>query len=564
MSGERQVAGGVKMKLKKLSVLILIVLCLSLMALVTPHLATPVRADPVQFISVSFGSTTYDPRPVNFRSHNIQSGDTVIQFTRPNLTVGANPVYNLYTVLQGTHTVWGDFNGTLDYETQWLDITWDGRQANTMLGYFIGRGTWNDGHGNTFSGIQCGDFDSVLTAPNTWTSTVVGYFISTSATGAFSGYTVIGTQTSTEVYDMASGRHDVSGTATLRGYTGGEISGPVTVNGTGTSGYGAMRSLGSSIGNQPVDEFVQFTRSNINITKGDPVSYIEGGYASGSFSGAFSGTYSNSFNSILIPGTSPTFQGWTAGKFTFSDGSGTVRGFFLNDELGFTSPGTQTTSGHMFALMGPNGPTGSYAGKDYYVSYTVSTSGGTTWASTGSLYTLTPSTYQVATATSSGITTFVPSSGTIENLASVSEGSLPSGGKPLLQFPHGFFSFIITGLSNGESVTLTITLPQAVPVGTQYWKYGPTTGIPTNHWYQIPMGSDNGDNVITITVTDGGLGDDDLTADGVIIDQGGPGNPPTPVAVGAPVSPNLYIGIAAALGAAVLGYLVRRKLVCQG
>ena len=31
-------------------------------------------------------------------------------------------------------------------------------------------------------------------------------------------------------------------------------------------------------------------------------------------------------------------------------------------------------------------------------------------------------------------------------------------------------------------------------------------------------------NVIRITLQDGGLGDDDLTANGVIVDQGAPGN----------------------------------------
>ena len=44
------------------------------------------------------------------------------------------------------------------------------------------------------------------------------------------------------------------------------------------------------------------------------------------------------------------------------------------------------------------------------------------------------------------------------------------------------------------------------------------------------MGSDDGDNVITITLVDGGLGDDDGVANGVIVDQGGPANPPSPQA----------------------------------
>jgi hypothetical protein len=37
------------------------------------------------------------------------------------------------------------------------------------------------------------------------------------------------------------------------------------------------------------------------------------------------------------------------------------------------------------------------------------------------------------------------------------------------------------------------------------------------------MGSDDGDNVITITLEDGGLGDDDGECNGVIVDSGGPG-----------------------------------------
>ena len=37
------------------------------------------------------------------------------------------------------------------------------------------------------------------------------------------------------------------------------------------------------------------------------------------------------------------------------------------------------------------------------------------------------------------------------------------------------------------------------------------------------MGSDDGDNVITITLVDGGWGDDDGTGNGLIVDQRGPG-----------------------------------------
>jgi hypothetical protein len=136
----------------------------------------------------------------------------------------------------------------------------------------------------------------------------------------------------------------------------------------------------------------------------------------------------------------------------------------------------------------------------------------------------------VDTATGTGTAYFGPDAGFIATLTAVNEGSLPSAGKPGLQFPHGFFSFKITGLTSGANVTVTIVLPSNAPVGTQYWKYGPTPTDPTDHWYQLPIGDDDGDNVITITLTDNGLGDDILTGqDGEIVDQGGPGTPGVPV-----------------------------------
>ena len=84
-------------------------------------------------------------------------------------------------------------------------------------------------------------------------------------------------------------------------------------------------------------------------------------------------------------------------------------------------------------------------------------------------------------------------------------------------------------------MVVTITLPANVPVGTEYWKYHASEG----GWIQIPMGSDNGDNIITITLVDGGLGDDDGLANGVIVDQGGPGFVTPPAPVPAPPAPPL-------------------------
>lgn len=93
-------------------------------------------------------------------------------------------------------------------------------------------------------------------------------------------------------------------------------------------------------------------------------------------------------------------------------------------------------------------------------------------------------------------------------------------------FPHGLFDFTTTACTPGSTLTFTITYPAVLPAGTVYWKYGPTTSNPAPHWYTIPAAVAG--NTITFSITDGGLGDDDLTANGTIVDQGGPGVPGAP------------------------------------
>jgi hypothetical protein len=90
-------------------------------------------------------------------------------------------------------------------------------------------------------------------------------------------------------------------------------------------------------------------------------------------------------------------------------------------------------------------------------------------------------------------------------------------------FPHGLFAFTIGGCTPGSTLSFTITYPSDLPAGTQYWKYGPETGNTTPHWYVLPASIVG--NVATFTITDGGQGDDDLAANGSIVDQGGPGTP---------------------------------------
>ena len=124
----------------------------------------------------------------------------------------------------------------------------------------------------------------------------------------------------------------------------------------------------------------------------------------------------------------------------------------------------------------------------------------------------------VESATGTGNVSFVTDAGTIEDLAALSESDLPSE-NPGADFPHGLFSFNITGLSNGATVNVTINFPEDIPTTAEYWKYNTSSG----EWYQIPIGSNDGDNIITIMLQDGGIGDNDGATNGIISDPGAPG-----------------------------------------
>ena len=100
--------------------------------------------------------------------------------------------------------------------------------------------------------------------------------------------------------------------------------------------------------------------------------------------------------------------------------------------------------------------------------------------------------------------------------------SLPPG----TTFPHGLLNLKLTGGGLGASATVVITYPSALPAGTVYWKYGRTASNTSAHWYQFAGAAISG-STITLTLTDGADGDDDMTADSVITDPGGPGYVPT-------------------------------------
>jgi hypothetical protein len=87
-------------------------------------------------------------------------------------------------------------------------------------------------------------------------------------------------------------------------------------------------------------------------------------------------------------------------------------------------------------------------------------------------------------------------------------------GKPTLEMPYGVTSFQIIGLEVGASVTVSLEFPDNVPTNATYYKIDQS-----GNWAEIPFGSNDGDKVITITLTDGDpLTDADGKADGNIDD----------------------------------------------
>jgi len=135
----------------------------------------------------------------------------------------------------------------------------------------------------------------------------------------------------------------------------------------------------------------------------------------------------------------------------------------------------------------------------------------------------------VTTTTGTGTATIQSDRGAIRHAAAVSETELPCSIEdgPGLLFPHGFFSFRVNGLTPcaSETVTVTIVLPEAIPVGAEYWK------CHDGAWLDLTseLGDDDGDKVLTLRLTDGELGDLDGLCDGVIVDGGGPAYRPSPV-----------------------------------
>jgi hypothetical protein len=117
--------------------------------------------------------------------------------------------------------------------------------------------------------------------------------------------------------------------------------------------------------------------------------------------------------------------------------------------------------------------------------------------------------------------------------ATVVPKAVPSNlpGPPLgVSFPDGRLGFTVGHVHVGSTVQVTVQLPGAV---NGYWKFANAQWLP----YPAVV---SGPNRLTLSLTDGGAGDADGVANGVIVDPGAPGVnlAPGPYALRVSTSPN--------------------------
>ena len=94
--------------------------------------------------------------------------------------------------------------------------------------------------------------------------------------------------------------------------------------------------------------------------------------------------------------------------------------------------------------------------------------------------------------------------------------SLPPG----VSLPYGLVELRLEQGVRGSQATVVLTYPQPLPQGAVYYKWGRTADNHSQHWYPFSGAQING-NTVTLTLQDGGAGDNDLTQNSVIFDPGG-------------------------------------------
>ena len=119
--------------------------------------------------------------------------------------------------------------------------------------------------------------------------------------------------------------------------------------------------------------------------------------------------------------------------------------------------------------------------------------------------------------TTLGEVAFTTDAGLIGSLLNVKIASTKCATPAGYDFPYGLFSFNITGLTNGQTVRTTIKFPRRLPNNVKYYKC-----INNRMVDCTSLITRVDDYTLVLTLTDGKLGDSDNSANGTIVDPGGP------------------------------------------
>jgi len=124
----------------------------------------------------------------------------------------------------------------------------------------------------------------------------------------------------------------------------------------------------------------------------------------------------------------------------------------------------------------------------------------------------------------------------LRNVAAVTDpgpaGSTPTVSEGSLAFPQGFYSYTLENVSVGGQATVTLYLSPGTSVNN-YFKFGrlpleQPAFLFAEHWYRFDFdsatqtGAEFLPDRVILHLVDGGRGDNDQTANGVIVDPGGP------------------------------------------
>jgi hypothetical protein len=108
---------------------------------------------------------------------------------------------------------------------------------------------------------------------------------------------------------------------------------------------------------------------------------------------------------------------------------------------------------------------------------------------------------------------------TITRLESIDPADVDDGGF-VIEFPFGLIGFKLTNVIPGDMVTVTVWFSEALDPESVYFKFNPVTGW--QDYSAFARFAPDGRSV-ELDITDGGVGDADGLANGIIVDPGAPG-----------------------------------------